>query len=79
MQSMGWSTSMIGNLGEPLDQQWYSSSSGASSSDFRAVPGSLAPTSLSASDSPTCVEGGEELFEDADGWIPDDIELQVVG
>ena len=79
MQSMGWGTSMIGNLGEPLDQRWYASSAGTSS-DLRAAPSPLVPASLSHSDSPTFVAEGEALSEDADDfqWIPDDIELRVV-
>lgn len=76
MQSMGRGTSMIGNMGEPLDQRWYSGSSGTSS-DFRVAPSPLVPKSLLECDSHRFVS--EDPAEDAVDWIPDDIELRAVG
>ncbi|KAH9838311.1 uncharacterized protein C8Q71DRAFT_750405 [Rhodofomes roseus] len=67
LQSKGWSTSMIGNMGELLDHHWYS----GTSTDFRAASNSLLSSTLS---------GSETLSLDipiADR-ISDDIELHVV-
>ena len=78
LQSMGRGTSMIGNLGEPLDQRWYSSS-GGTLSDPRASS-LLSFTTLPESDSRTFVFPGDNLEEDDADQIVQrtDIELQVV-
>ncbi|KZT73045.1 hypothetical protein DAEQUDRAFT_504178 [Daedalea quercina L-15889] len=70
MQSMGWNTSIIGNMGEPLGQRWYSSTAGTSS-DFQAGIIPIMFSSRSDTDSLSL----EVPIADR---ISDNIELRVV-